>query len=178
MIHRPQHLLFLLLPILALPAISTPAAERVLDSHRHHVRFGEQREWSEFPKTAEAAELLVAGEAAAATEVIVAIIEEWGAGIGDLDEWSIEGNEEVLSEAADTLAALLAAPVVDPLPHAARASAETPTRATALKARLCMASPLNRTTGVVGLRSTIHNQTGTMVLEGRHRYLLRKRHPV
>ena len=33
----------------------------------------------------------------------------------------------------------------------------------------------NRTTGVVGLRSTVHNQAGIMVLEGRHRYLLRKR---
>ena len=33
----------------------------------------------------------------------------------------------------------------------------------------------NRTTGVVGLRSTVHNQHGTCVLEGRHRYLLRKR---
>jgi acyl dehydratase len=33
----------------------------------------------------------------------------------------------------------------------------------------------NRTTGVVGLASTIHNQHGALVLEGRHRYLLRKR---
>jgi len=33
----------------------------------------------------------------------------------------------------------------------------------------------NRTTGVVGLRSTVHNQNGVLVLEGRHRYLLRKR---
>ncbi len=33
----------------------------------------------------------------------------------------------------------------------------------------------NRSSGVVGLRSTIHNQKGEMVLEGRHRYLLRKR---
>jgi acyl dehydratase len=32
-----------------------------------------------------------------------------------------------------------------------------------------------RTTGVVGLRSTVHNQDGVLVLEGRHRYLLRKR---
>jgi acyl dehydratase len=32
-----------------------------------------------------------------------------------------------------------------------------------------------RTTGVVGLRSTIHNQRGELVLDGRHRYLLRKR---
>ena len=33
----------------------------------------------------------------------------------------------------------------------------------------------NRTTGVIGLRSTVHNQHGTLVLEGRHRYLIRKR---
>lgn len=33
----------------------------------------------------------------------------------------------------------------------------------------------NRTTGVVGLASTVHNQHGRLVLEGRHRYLLRKR---
>jgi acyl dehydratase len=33
----------------------------------------------------------------------------------------------------------------------------------------------NRSTGVVGLRSTVHNQRGAQVLEGRHRYLLRKR---
>ncbi|HEY8610847.1 MAG TPA: MaoC family dehydratase [Roseomonas sp.] len=33
----------------------------------------------------------------------------------------------------------------------------------------------NRTTGVVGLRSTVHNQRGELVLDGRHRYLLRRR---
>lgn len=33
----------------------------------------------------------------------------------------------------------------------------------------------NRTTGVVGLRSSVHNQDGAAVLEGRHRYLLRRR---
>ena len=33
----------------------------------------------------------------------------------------------------------------------------------------------NRTTGVLGLRSTVHNQHGVLVMEGRHRYLLRKR---
>lgn len=32
-----------------------------------------------------------------------------------------------------------------------------------------------RTTGVVGLRSTVHNQNRILVLEGRHRYLLRRR---
>jgi len=31
-----------------------------------------------------------------------------------------------------------------------------------------------RTTGVVGLRSTVHNQKGVLVLEGQHRYLLRR----
>ena len=33
----------------------------------------------------------------------------------------------------------------------------------------------NRTTGIVGLRTTVHNQRGDLVLDGRHRYLLRKR---
>jgi acyl dehydratase len=33
----------------------------------------------------------------------------------------------------------------------------------------------NRTTGVVGFASSIHNQNGQMVLEGRQRYLIRKR---
>ncbi len=33
-----------------------------------------------------------------------------------------------------------------------------------------------RTTGVIGLKSTVHNQNGVLVLDGRHRYLLR-RHP-
>ena len=33
----------------------------------------------------------------------------------------------------------------------------------------------NRTTGVVGFHSTIHNQHGQMVLQGRQRYLIRKR---
>ena len=32
-----------------------------------------------------------------------------------------------------------------------------------------------RTTGVVGLRSTVHNQRAELVLDGRHRYLLRTR---
>jgi len=32
-----------------------------------------------------------------------------------------------------------------------------------------------RTTGVIGLRSTVHNQHGVLVMEGRQRYLLRKR---
>lgn len=33
----------------------------------------------------------------------------------------------------------------------------------------------NRTTGVVGLHSTVHNQRRELVLEGRQRYLLRRR---
>jgi acyl dehydratase len=32
-----------------------------------------------------------------------------------------------------------------------------------------------RTTGILGLRSTVHNQKGVLVMEGRQRYLLRKR---
>ena len=33
----------------------------------------------------------------------------------------------------------------------------------------------NRSTGVLGLASTVHNQRGVLVLEGRQRYLLRRR---
>lgn len=36
----------------------------------------------------------------------------------------------------------------------------------------------NRSTGVVGFRSTVHNQDGVLVLDGRHRYLLRRRAPI
>mgnify|MGYP003604419457 FL=1 len=32
-----------------------------------------------------------------------------------------------------------------------------------------------RTTGVIGLRSTVHNQQGALVMDGRQRYLLRRR---
>ena len=35
-----------------------------------------------------------------------------------------------------------------------------------------------RTTGVIGLSSTVHNQRGALVLEGTQRYLVRKRFPV
>ena len=35
----------------------------------------------------------------------------------------------------------------------------------------------NRTTGVLGFRSTIHNQRRELVLDGKQRYLLRKRPP-
>jgi acyl dehydratase len=32
-----------------------------------------------------------------------------------------------------------------------------------------------RTTGVIGMRSTVHNQNRVLVMEGRQRYLLRKK---
>jgi acyl dehydratase len=35
-----------------------------------------------------------------------------------------------------------------------------------------------RTTGVVVMRATVHNQAGDLVMEGEHRYLLRRRQPV
>lgn len=35
----------------------------------------------------------------------------------------------------------------------------------------------NRSTGVLGMRSTVHNQRGVLVMEGLQRYLLRKRTP-
>ncbi len=35
----------------------------------------------------------------------------------------------------------------------------------------------NRTTGVLAMRSTVHNQDGVLVMEGTQRYLLRKRVP-
>jgi len=34
-----------------------------------------------------------------------------------------------------------------------------------------------RTTGVVTLRSTVHNQRSELVLEGEHKYLIKKRNP-
>ena len=34
-----------------------------------------------------------------------------------------------------------------------------------------------RTTGVIVMRATVHNQRGELVLDGMHKYLLRKRHP-
>lgn len=36
----------------------------------------------------------------------------------------------------------------------------------------------NRSTGVVGLASSVHNQHGEIVLDGRQRYLLRRRMPL
>ena len=34
-----------------------------------------------------------------------------------------------------------------------------------------------RTTGVIVMRATVHNQRGELVLDGTHKYLIRKRHP-
>ena len=34
-----------------------------------------------------------------------------------------------------------------------------------------------RSTGVIVMRATVHNQRGELVLEGMHKYLIRKRHP-
>ena len=34
-----------------------------------------------------------------------------------------------------------------------------------------------RSTGVIVMRATVHNQHGELVLEGMHKYLIRKRHP-
>jgi acyl dehydratase len=34
-----------------------------------------------------------------------------------------------------------------------------------------------RTTGVVVMRATVHNQAGELVMEGEHRYLLRRKRP-
>ncbi len=52
--------------------------------------------------------LLAAGDAAAATDVITAMIEEWGAGIADLDEWIAEANEDMFGDTALELGVLLA----------------------------------------------------------------------
>ncbi len=34
-----------------------------------------------------------------------------------------------------------------------------------------------RTTGVIVMRATVHNQRGELVLDGTHKYLIRKKHP-
>jgi uncharacterized Zn finger protein len=52
--------------------------------------------------------LLAAGDAAAATDVITAVIEEWGEGIAGLDEWIAEANVDVFDETALDLGVLLA----------------------------------------------------------------------
>ena len=51
--------------------------------------------------------LLVAGDAAAATDVITAMIEEWGEGIAGLDEWITEVNQDAFQDAASDLGVLL-----------------------------------------------------------------------
>lgn len=60
------------------------------------------------PHQALAEQLLAANDAAAATEVITAIIEAWGASIAGLDEWIVEANQDTFDEAASRLGALLA----------------------------------------------------------------------
>ena len=52
--------------------------------------------------------LLAAGDAAAATDVITAMIEEWGEGIAGLDEWIAEANVDVFGETSLDLGVLLA----------------------------------------------------------------------
>ncbi len=52
--------------------------------------------------------LLAAGDVAAATDVITAMIEEWTAGIADLDEWIADANQDVFGETALDLGLLLA----------------------------------------------------------------------
>jgi uncharacterized Zn finger protein len=55
-----------------------------------------------------AAQLLDAGDPAAAASVIVAVVEAWGEGISDLDEWIYEANEDAFSDAGQQLSLLLA----------------------------------------------------------------------
>ena len=52
--------------------------------------------------------LLAAGDAAAATDVITAMIEAWGGGIAGLDEWVAEVNQDAFQDAASDLGVLLA----------------------------------------------------------------------
>ena len=52
--------------------------------------------------------LLAAGDAAAATDVITAMIEEWGEGIAGLDEWVADVNQDAFQDAASDLGVLLA----------------------------------------------------------------------
>lgn len=60
------------------------------------------------PHRALAERLLAAGDAAAATDVITAMIEAWGRGIADLDEWIAEANQDTFQDAALDLGVLLA----------------------------------------------------------------------
>ena len=52
--------------------------------------------------------LLAAGDPAAATEVVTAMIETWAAGIGDLEDWVLDSNSDAFDEAGLLLGALLA----------------------------------------------------------------------
>ncbi len=60
------------------------------------------------PHTELARRLLDAGDAAAATRVIEAVVEEWIAGIEGLEDWIYDANEAVIAEAGEELAVLLA----------------------------------------------------------------------
>jgi len=51
--------------------------------------------------------LLAAGDAAAATDVITAMIEEWGESIAGLDDWIAEVNQDAFQDAALDLGVLL-----------------------------------------------------------------------
>lgn len=55
-----------------------------------------------------ATRLLEAGDAARASDVIGVMIEEWGSGVGDLDEWIYEANEDMIAETQTDLGVLLA----------------------------------------------------------------------
>lgn len=59
------------------------------------------------PHQVRAAQLLDAGDAAAAASVIAAVVEAWGEGISDLDEWIYEANEDAFTEAGQELSLLL-----------------------------------------------------------------------
>ncbi len=52
--------------------------------------------------------LLEAGDAARASDVIAVMIEEWGSGVGDLDEWIYEANEDMIEVTQTELGVLLA----------------------------------------------------------------------
>ncbi len=55
-----------------------------------------------------ARQLLDAGDAASAAEVLETVIEEWVAGVEDLEEWIYENNTAPIAEAGQELAVLLA----------------------------------------------------------------------
>jgi hypothetical protein len=64
--HHTMHLRELFSVITVLVGIqAAPAKEQVLDARLHHLRQGEQREWSDFPEKAEAPSLLVRFQAEA-----------------------------------------------------------------------------------------------------------------